>query len=81
LYFAYTGLSIAASIDLLIKATFILTVSSLIDSASGLQEGPGTADGSMIGSITCADLTIGSPGVQRYYLFVFAHSSLACCLE
>ena len=49
LYFVYTGLGIAASFDLLIKAVFILAVSSLIGSASGLPGGLGTADGSMIG--------------------------------
>ena len=49
LYFVYTGLGIAASFDLFIKAVFILAVSSLIGSASGLPGGLGTADGSMIG--------------------------------
>ncbi len=49
LYFVYTGLGIAASVDLFIKAVFILAVSSLIGSASGLPGGLGTADGSMIG--------------------------------
>ncbi len=49
LYFVYTGLGIAANVDLFIKAVFILAVSSLIGSASGLPGGLGTADGSMIG--------------------------------
>lgn len=49
LYFVYTGLGIVASVDLFIKAVFILAVSSLIGSASGLPGGLGTADGSMIG--------------------------------
>ena len=49
LYFVFTGLGIAANLDLFIKATFILSVSSLIGSASGLPGGLGTADGSMLG--------------------------------
>jgi len=49
LYFVFTGLGIAPSPDLLIKATFILAVSSLVGSASGLPGGLGTADGSMLG--------------------------------
>ncbi len=49
LYFVYTGLGITAGIDLFIKAVFILAVSSLIGSASGLPGGLGTADGSMVG--------------------------------
>ncbi len=49
LYFVYAGLGCAAGIDLFIKAVFILAVSSLIGSASGLPGGLGTADGSMIG--------------------------------
>jgi glycosyltransferase 2 family protein len=48
-YFVFTGLGIAPSPDLLIKATFILAVSSLVGSASGLPGGLGTADGSMLG--------------------------------
>jgi uncharacterized protein (TIRG00374 family) len=51
LYFVFTGLGIAASPALLIKATFILSVASLIGSASGLPGGLGTADGSMLGLI------------------------------
>jgi uncharacterized protein (TIRG00374 family) len=49
LYFVFMGLGIAPSPDLLIKSTFILSVSSLIGSASGLPGGLGTADGSMLG--------------------------------
>src|SRR5216684_7510682 len=49
LYFVFTGLGIVPSPDLLIKSTFILSVSSLIGSASGLPGGLGTADGSMLG--------------------------------
>ncbi len=49
LYFVFTGLGIAPTPDLFIKSTFILSVSSLIGSASGLPGGLGTADGSMLG--------------------------------
>ncbi|GAC1349593.1 MAG: lysylphosphatidylglycerol synthase transmembrane domain-containing protein [Ktedonobacteraceae bacterium] len=49
LYFVFTGLGIVPSPDLLIQSTFILSVSSLIGSASGLPGGLGTADGSMLG--------------------------------
>src|SRR5436309_1969023 len=49
LYFVFTGLGIAPGLDLFIKATFILSVASLIGSASGLPGGLGTADGSMLG--------------------------------
>lgn len=49
LYFVYVGLDIPASLDLFFKATFILAVSSLIGSASGLPGGLGTADGSLLG--------------------------------
>ena len=49
LYFVYTGLGVSASVDLFIQATFILAISSLIGSASGLPGGLGTADGSMLG--------------------------------
>jgi len=49
LYFVYTGLGVPGGMDLFIKATFILAVSSLIGSASGLPGGLGTADGSMLG--------------------------------
>ena len=37
------------SVDLFIKSMFILAVSSLVGSASGLPGGLGTADGSMLG--------------------------------
>jgi glycosyltransferase 2 family protein len=49
LYFIFIGFGIAPGPDLFIKATFILSVSSLIGSASGLPGGLGTADGSMLG--------------------------------
>jgi len=49
LYFVFTGLGIAPGPDLLVKSTFILSVSSLIGSASGLPGGLGIADGSMLG--------------------------------
>jgi len=49
LFFVFTGLGIAPTPDLLIQSTFILSVSSLIGSASGLPGGLGTADGSMLG--------------------------------
>ncbi len=49
LYVVFIGLGATASVDLLIKATFILGISSLIGSASGLPGGLGTADGSMLG--------------------------------
>jgi uncharacterized protein (TIRG00374 family) len=49
LFFVYAGLGIAISLDLFIKSMFILAVSSLVGSASGLPGGLGTADGSMLG--------------------------------
>lgn len=49
LFFVYTGLGMTASIDLAMKAIFIMTVSSLLGSASGLPGGLGIADGSMLG--------------------------------
>jgi uncharacterized protein (TIRG00374 family) len=49
LYFVFTGLGIPPSPDLFLKCTFILAVSSLVGSASGLPGGLGTADGSMLG--------------------------------
>ena len=49
LYFVFLGLGITAGPDLLLKSIFILSVSSLIGSASGLPGGLGTADGSMLG--------------------------------
>jgi uncharacterized protein (TIRG00374 family) len=49
LFFVYAGLGIAFSVDLFIKSMFILAVSSLVGSASGLPGGLGTADGSMLG--------------------------------
>lgn len=62
LYFVYTGLGIAAGPDLLLKSLFILSVSSLIGSASGLPGGLGTADGSMLGLtrfLVSASATLG----------------------
>jgi uncharacterized protein (TIRG00374 family) len=49
LYFVFLGLGVPAGPDLLLKSVFILSVSSLIGSASGLPGGLGTADGSMLG--------------------------------
>jgi glycosyltransferase 2 family protein len=49
LFFVYAGLGIAVSLDLFIKSMFILAVSSLVGSVSGLPGGLGTADGSMVG--------------------------------
>ncbi|GLV59145.1 TIGR00374 family protein [Dictyobacter sp. S3.2.2.5] len=49
LYFVYSGLGIAAGPELFVKSMFILAVSTLIGSASGLPGGLGTADGSMLG--------------------------------
>ena len=49
LFLVYTGLGLGFSLDLFIKSMFILAVSSLVGSASGLPGGLGTADGSMLG--------------------------------
>lgn len=49
LFFVYAGLGIAFSLDVFIKSMFILAVSSLVGSVSGLPGGLGTADGSMVG--------------------------------
>lgn len=49
LYFVYHGLGVSDGLDLFIKTMFIMAVSSLIGSASGLPGGLGTADGSMVG--------------------------------
>jgi uncharacterized protein (TIRG00374 family) len=49
LYFVYRGLGVAGSLDLFTKATFILAMSSLIGSATGLPGGLGSVDGSMLG--------------------------------
>ncbi len=49
LFFVYVGLGIPISGDLFIKSMFILAISSLIGSASGLPGGLGTADGSILG--------------------------------
>ena len=49
LYLVFIGLGIPPNLSLFISATFILAVSSLIGSLSGLPGGLGTADGSMLG--------------------------------
>lgn len=49
MYFVFRGLGLPASNALMIKSTFILAVSSLVGSASGLPGGLGTADGSVLG--------------------------------
>jgi glycosyltransferase 2 family protein len=49
LYFVFVGLGLGTGLDLFIKATFIMAVSSLVGSVSGLPGGLGTADGSMLG--------------------------------
>lgn len=49
LYFVFAGLGLGFGPDLFIKSMFIMAVSSLIGSASGLPGGLGTADGSMLG--------------------------------
>jgi uncharacterized protein (TIRG00374 family) len=49
LYFVYRGLGIAGGFDLFTKATFILAMSSLVGSATGLPGGLGSVDGSMLG--------------------------------
>ncbi len=49
LYLVFAGLGLAFGPDLFIKSMFIMAVSSMIGSASGLPGGLGTADGSMLG--------------------------------
>ncbi len=49
LYFVFTGLGVTPSVDLFIKATFILAFASLVGSASGLPGGLGAAEGSILG--------------------------------
>lgn len=51
LYFVFAGLGLGFGLELFVKSMFIMGVSSLIGSASGLPGGLGTADGSMIGLI------------------------------
>jgi uncharacterized protein (TIRG00374 family) len=51
LYCVFLGLGLPADAALLLKATFILAVASLIGSASGLPGGLGSADGSLLGLI------------------------------
>jgi uncharacterized membrane protein YbhN (UPF0104 family) len=49
LFFVYAGLGLGFSLALLIKSMFIMGVSSVVGSVSGLPGGLGTADGSMLG--------------------------------
>jgi glycosyltransferase 2 family protein len=49
LYFVFAGLGLGFGFELFVKSMFIMGVSSLVGSASGLPGGLGTADGSMIG--------------------------------
>lgn len=49
LYFVFAGLGLGFGAELFVKSMFVMGVSSLIGSASGLPGGLGTADGSMIG--------------------------------
>jgi glycosyltransferase 2 family protein len=49
LYFVFAGLGLGFGLELFVKSMFIMGVSSLVGSASGLPGGLGTADGSMIG--------------------------------
>jgi len=49
LFFVYVGLGLGFSPDLFIKSMFIMGVSSVVGTVSGLPGGLGTADGSMLG--------------------------------
>ena len=49
LFFVFAGLGLGFGLELFVKSMFIMGISSLIGSASGLPGGLGTADGSMIG--------------------------------
>ena len=49
LYFVFVGLGLGFGLDVFIKATFIMAVSSVVGSVSGLPGGLGSADGSMLG--------------------------------
>ena len=49
LYFVFAGLGLGFGLELFVKSMFIMGVSSVVGSASGLPGGLGTADGSMIG--------------------------------
>jgi glycosyltransferase 2 family protein len=49
LFFVFAGLGLGFSLDLLIKSMFVMGVSSVVGSVSGLPGGLGTADGSMLG--------------------------------
>ncbi len=66
LYIVYAGLGLGYGADIFIKSMFIMAVSSLIGSASGLPGGLGTADGSMLGLtrlLLTTSATIGSAAV------------------
>src|SRR5260370_7570358 len=60
LYFVFAGLGLGFGLELFIKSMFIMAVSSLVGSASGLPGGLVTADGSMIG-LTRLLLTSSAP--------------------
>ncbi len=60
LYFVFAGLGLGFGLELFVKSMFIMGVSSLVGSASGLPGGLGTADGSMIG-LTRLLLTSSAP--------------------
>ena len=49
LYLVFVGLGLGFGGELFVKSMFIMGISSLVGSASGLPGGLGTADGSMIG--------------------------------
>jgi uncharacterized protein (TIRG00374 family) len=66
LYVVYAGLGLGFGLDLYIKSMFIMAISSLIGSVSGLPGGLGTADGSMLGLtrvLLSASASIGSAAV------------------
>jgi uncharacterized protein (TIRG00374 family) len=66
LYFVFGGLGLGFGLDIFIKSMFILAVSSLVGSISGLPGGLGTADGSMLGLtrlLVTPSATLGSAAV------------------
>jgi len=66
LYCVFGGLGLGFGPDVFIKSMFILAVSSLIGSISGLPGGLGTADGSMLGLtrlLVTSSATLGSAAV------------------
>ena len=66
LYFVFGGLGLGFGPDVFIKSMFIMALSSLIGSVSGLPGGLGTADGSMLGLtrlLLTPSATIGSAAV------------------